>query len=93
MIRNDPKKIVCPKCGNIGNIIQFERDAYIIKNDKTLSQRPMYGCNSCNNVFIYDDSLRTHLDDINLKDVFDDIPTGKRKNIMTRTKIKRAKPL
>ena len=93
MIYTDIKKMACPKCGTVGNIIQFERDMYIIKTDKNISQRPMYGCNSCNSIFIYDDNLRSRMDDINIKDVFNDIPTGKRKNIMTRTKTTRAKPL
>ena len=90
MISNSLEKMTCPKCGATGNIIRFDRDIYIVRDDKeTSSSRTLYGCTSCTTVFTYDNNLQKNLDNIDLQTIFYNIPSGKREDIGNRTEKKR----
>ena len=88
MMSNNINEMVCPKCGEIGKMVRFERDIFIVRKTMELSIRSLYGCKSCTNVFVYEDNLQKEVDGIDLKDIFNDIPTGKREDISTRSPVK-----
>jgi hypothetical protein len=59
MISNDIAKVLCPKCGaSEGNIIRFERDVYIVRDENDFVRRKLYGCKKCENMFTYDNTPR-----------------------------------
>lgn len=90
MISNDIEKMTCPKCGAIGSIIRFDRDIYIVRDNKEhSSERTLYGCTACTTVFTYDNNMQKNLDNIDLRTIFYNIPSGKREDIGKRIEKKR----
>jgi excinuclease UvrABC ATPase subunit len=89
MIENNVEKMICPKCKTLGDVMRFDRDIFIVRKDMKLEIRTLYGCNACKNIFTYDTEAHENLNDINLTNVFYDIPSGKREDIKNRTAKKR----
>lgn len=90
MISNSLDKMICPKCGATGNIIRFDKDIYIVREDKEhSSERTLYGCTACTTIFTYDTNMQQNLDNINLQTIFYNIPSGKREDIGNRTEGKK----
>jgi len=73
MISNDINKVTCPKCGAITNIIKFDRDIYIIRDENDFVRRKLYGCGTCENMFTYDNTPRKELKNIDIQSIFSKI--------------------
>ena len=59
MISSDIGKVLCPKCGaSEEDILKFERDVYIVRDDNEFVRRKLYGCKKCENMFTYDSTPR-----------------------------------
>jgi len=75
MVSNDIGKVLCPKCGaSEGDILKFERDVYIVRDDNEFVRRKLYGCKKCENMFTYDSTPRKESKNItNLQTAFSKI--------------------
>lgn len=60
MISSGIDKVSCPKCGSTSDedIVKFERDIYIVRDNNDFVQRKAYGCKKCNKMFTYDSTPR-----------------------------------
>jgi hypothetical protein len=71
MISTDISKVTCPKCGAIDdNIIKFDRDIYIVRDENEFVRRKLYGCKKCENMFTYDNTPRKEPKNMNIQSIF-----------------------
>lgn len=60
MISSGIDKVSCPKCGATSDedVVKFDRDVYIVRDNNDFVRRKLYGCKKCNNMFTYDTTAR-----------------------------------
>jgi hypothetical protein len=52
-------KLECPKCGHSDDIIIFNKDFYIVKDDDDFVKRKLYGCRKCESMFTFDNTKKS----------------------------------
>ena len=50
-------KLECPKCGHSDDIILFNKNFYIVRNNDFL-KRKLYGCRKCESMFTFDNDKK-----------------------------------
>lgn len=71
MVSGNIQTVTCPKCGETDDIIKFDKDIYIVRDENEFVRRKLYGCKCCENIFTYDSSPRKEKKNItNIQNVF-----------------------
>lgn len=70
MISNKVENVTCPKCAATEDIIKFDKDIYIVREDNDFVRRKLYGCKKCENMFTYDSVPRKELKKMDIQSIF-----------------------
>jgi len=70
MISNIAEKVTCPKCASTEDVIKFDRDIYIVRDENDFVRRKLYGCRKCENMFTYDNNPRKESKNMNIQSIF-----------------------
>lgn len=70
MISSKVEQVTCPKCAATENIVKFDRDIYIVRDDNDFVRRKLYGCKTCENMFTYDSTPRKETKKMNIQSIF-----------------------
>jgi hypothetical protein len=70
MISNKVENVTCPKCDSTKDIIKFDRDIYIIRDNGDFVRRKLYGCQKCENMFTYDSTPRKETKNMGIQSIF-----------------------